>query len=118
MILPSLSSAGPRPAGTGICNSIGAPRIVSMCVVIVSSSFSQEHCHVPFAAPSFRWWDAILSAQAARGVALVTVEPEHGTDGYQHRLPFTEVETADIWAVNSWLRERQASRMSKQPYWA
>jgi len=49
---------------------------------------------------------------------LVTVEPEHGTDGYQHRLPFTQVETADLWAVNSWLREHEAARMAAQPYWA
>ena len=48
----------------------------------------------------------------------MTVEPEHGTDGYQHRLPFTQVETADLWAVNSWIRSHEAARMAKQPYWA
>ena len=63
------------------------------------------------------WWDAILEAQAAAGVAVVTCEPEHGTDGYQHRLPFSNIETADIWEINSWLRQRQAVRMATKSYW-
>ena len=25
------------------------------------------------------WWDTIISTQAAKGVDLITVEPEHGT---------------------------------------
>ena len=29
--------------------------------------------------------------RAAKGVGLMTVEPEHGTDGYQHKLPYTYV---------------------------
>ena len=64
-----------------------------------------------------RWWDAILATQHAAGVDCITVEPEHGTDGYQQRLPFSSVETADIWAVNGWLREHEAARMSQMPYW-
>ncbi|KAL6070903.1 Xylose isomerase [Balamuthia mandrillaris] len=63
------------------------------------------------------WWDQILTTQAAKGMQLMTVEPEHGTDGYQHRLPFTGMETADLWVVNSWIRKRQEERMAKQAYW-
>jgi len=63
------------------------------------------------------WWDEILTAQAAAGTATMTVEPEHGTNGYQQTLPYTGVETADLWAVNGWLRDRQAKRMREQPYW-
>ncbi len=36
-----------------------------------------------------KWWDQIIATQAAKGVGLMTVEPEHGTDGYQHKLPYT-----------------------------
>jgi len=55
-----------------------------------------------------KWWDLLLEAQAEG--SSITVEPEHGTDGYQNRLPFTQVETADLWAVNSWLRNRLEKR--------
>ena len=64
------------------------------------------------------WWDEICAAQAAAGVHVMTVLLEHGTDGYQQMLPFTGVETADLWAVNGWLRDREAARMAKMPYWA
>jgi hypothetical protein len=56
------------------------------------------------------WWRAIEDAQAAAGTPLLTVEPEHGTDGYQQRLPYSTVETACIWTVNAWLRERCEKR--------
>jgi hypothetical protein len=55
-----------------------------------------------------RWWDSILEAQVEG--STITIEPEHGTDGYQQRLPFTQVETADLWAVNSYLRNRLENR--------
>lgn len=38
--------------------------------------------------------------------------------GYQNTLPFSSVETADLWEVNSWLRAHEAVRMAKQDYWA
>ena len=62
------------------------------------------------------WWRAIEDAQAAAGTQLLTVEPEHGTDGYQQRLPYSTVETADIWAVNAWLRERCETRHRAAPW--
>lgn len=77
------------------------------------------------AAPEYRdalkahegWWDAILTKQAQLGKKEMTVEPEHGTDGYQHRLPHTNVECADLWVVNNWIKDTQKKRMSQQPYW-
>jgi hypothetical protein len=64
-----------------------------------------------------KWWDAILSRQEANGVTQMTVEPEHGTDGYQHQMPFTQTEVADLWIVNNWIKDRQIGRMSRLPYW-
>jgi hypothetical protein len=49
------------------------------------------------------WWDAIITKQAELGVTTITLEPEHGTDGYQQRLPFSAIETADIWEINKWM---------------
>ena len=86
-----------------------------------------------------RWWDQILSTAAAQGVPMMTLEPEHGTDGYrasahpappphtrtltpqpaplaEQKLPYTEVETADIWKINSWIRARQEERLLKAPW--
>jgi hypothetical protein len=63
------------------------------------------------------WWDRILATQAHLGKTMMTVEPEHGTDGYQQRLPHTGVETADIWVVNNWVKDRQRARMALQAYW-
>jgi hypothetical protein len=54
--------------------------------------------------------------QAADGLPLITLEPEHGTDGYQQRLPYTRVETADIWEINSWIRARQEARFKSAPW--
>ena len=51
------------------------------------------------------------AAQAEQGNAVMTLEPEHGTDGYQQRLPYTGVETASIWDINSYLRARQEKRL-------
>lgn len=50
-----------------------------------------------------QWWDAIIKKQTELGVATITLEPEHGTDGYQQRLPFSAIETADIWEINKWM---------------
>jgi hypothetical protein len=67
-----------------------------------------------------------------QGVVEMTVEPEHGTNGYQHALPYTEVEVADIWKVhllfrggtlthsllqvNGWIRDRLAKRYSQAKF--
>lgn len=47
----------------------------------------------------------------------MTVEPEHGTNGYQHELPYTRMPVADLWVVNNWIKDTQRERMSKLEYW-
>ena len=56
------------------------------------------------------WWAAIEDAQAAAGTQLLTYEPEHGHDGYQHMLPYSQIETADVWQINAWMRDRGEAR--------
>lgn len=63
-----------------------------------------------------KWWDKILTRQAAKGVKQIYVEPEHGTHGYQQEMPWGG-EVADLWVVNNWMKDRQLSRMSKKSYW-
>lgn len=58
------------------------------------------------------WWDQVIETQASRGVRFVTMEPEHGTDGYQQRLPYTGVEVANLWDVNKFIRDHEAGRLS------
>jgi len=63
------------------------------------------------------WWDRILLKQASLGKKQMTVEPEHGADGYQHLLPYTKMPVGDLWVINNWIKDRQRERMSKQPFW-
>ncbi len=36
--------------------------------------------------------------------------------GYQQKIPYTKMETADLWEINDWIRAREAERMSRQQY--
>ncbi len=56
-----------------------------------------------------RWLTAVVVAGQ--------VEPEHGTNGYQHALPYTKVEVADLWVVNNFIKDREKARMQLLPYW-
>jgi hypothetical protein len=60
------------------------------------------------------WWSAIAAANRAAGEAELTLEPEHGTDGYQQKLPFSDVETADIHAINLWMAKKQVARLTAE----
>lgn len=46
----------------------------------------------------------------------MTIEPEHGTNGYQQETPWG-TENADLWVVNNWIKDHELERMSKQAYW-
>jgi sugar phosphate isomerase/epimerase len=69
------------------------------------------------AAPEFRpaleaherWWRRFWDAQQKRGVAISTMTPEFGPDGYLHCAPFTQTPVADLDEINTWMaaRERQ-----------
>ncbi len=50
-----------------------------------------------------RCWEAIWSAQIARGYNETTMTPEFGPDGYLHHLPFTNAPIADLWDLNRWM---------------
>lgn len=50
-----------------------------------------------------RCWEAIWSAQMARGYQETTMTPEFGPDGYLHHLPFTNAPIADLWDINRWI---------------
>lgn len=50
-----------------------------------------------------RCWEAIWSAQIARGYNETTMTPEFGPDGYLHHLPFTNAPIADLWDLNRWI---------------
>jgi len=50
-----------------------------------------------------RHWETIWHSQRARGLAVTTLTPEFGPDGYLHHLPFTDVPVADLWGLNAWM---------------
>jgi len=99
-------------------------------------SFHTKHIHarvgyeqgpqVPHpAAPEYRkalelhelWWDSILEVQAKLGLTQITIEPEHGTNGYQHLLPFTKMPVGDLWEINNWIKDHESKRIGKKYQW-
>jgi sugar phosphate isomerase/epimerase len=54
-----------------------------------------------------RWWRQIWEHQRARGVAVSTMTPEFGPDGYLHCLPFTGAPVADLREINACMAARQ-----------
>jgi sugar phosphate isomerase/epimerase len=59
-----------------------------------------------------RWWTQIWRSQHARGMAVTTLTPEFGPDGYLHQLPFTGTPVADLIEINRWIAERQKRRFA------
>jgi hypothetical protein len=57
-----------------------------------------------------RWWQQIWHSQLARGMAVSTLTPEFGPDGYLHALPFSGVPVANLEQINAWMAERQKQR--------
>jgi sugar phosphate isomerase/epimerase len=54
-----------------------------------------------------RWWRSIWQAQTQRGIAVSTMTPEFGPDGYLHCAPFTQTPVADLDEINAWMAERE-----------
>jgi hypothetical protein len=65
-----------------------------------------------FAEAHERWWMRIWRAQAARDVAVSTMTPEFGPDGYLHCAPFTAAPVADLEEINAWMAARQRERFA------
>jgi sugar phosphate isomerase/epimerase len=72
------------------------------------------------AAPEFRpaleaherWWRRIWRAQIQRGMAVTTMTPEFGPDGYLQCAPFTQVPVADLDEINTWMAGRQREQFA------
>lgn len=47
-------------------------------------------------------------------VSTHRVHPHSAATGYQHKLPYTEVEVADIWTINSWIRKHEIARLTRE----
>lgn len=67
-----------------------------------------------------RWWRMIWQAQAHRGVAISTMTPEFGLDGYLQCAPFTQTPVADLVEINAWMagREREQFARGKSAHFA
>jgi hypothetical protein len=55
------------------------------------------------------WWSAIWQ----RDLALHTLTPEFGPDGYLHQLPYTRAPVADLAELNTWMAARQRARFGR-----
>ncbi|MGM0450702.1 MAG: sugar phosphate isomerase/epimerase family protein [Pseudomonadota bacterium] len=72
------------------------------------------------AAPEYRYcleahqqcWEVFWEAARARGDAFVTMTPEFGSDGYLHRLPFTDTPVADLWEINHWMADTERAHFA------
>lgn len=59
------------------------------------------------------WWTQIWRAQRERGVAVSTITPEFGPDGYLHHIPFTDEPVADLFTINCWMAARERQRFAE-----
>ncbi|HSI15419.1 MAG TPA: TIM barrel protein [Chthoniobacter sp.] len=60
-----------------------------------------------------RWWRRIWKAQAQRGVAISTMTPEFGPDGYLQCAPFTQTPVADLVEINAWMAQREREQFAR-----
>eukprot|EP00052_Salpingoeca_macrocollata_P033841 m.9731 g.9731 ORF g.9731 m.9731 type:complete len:308 (-) comp5631_c1_seq1:51-974(-) len=97
-------------------------QIAHSCHLIHARVGYAEGPQVPHpAAPEYRaeleahmqWWETLWTAINARGDKQLYVEPEHGPAPYQHSLPYTGCEVADVWQVNSWVGKHVAQRYAE-----
>ncbi|HZF02426.1 MAG TPA: sugar phosphate isomerase/epimerase [Methylomirabilota bacterium] len=59
------------------------------------------------------WWTQVWRNQMARGVAVSTMTPEFGPDGYLQCQPFTGEPVADLLEINRWMAKRERERFEK-----
>lgn len=52
-------------------------------------------------------WEVFWKAQQQNAMAVTTMTPEFGPDGYLHTLPFTKAPVADLWEINRWMAETE-----------
>lgn len=51
----------------------------------------------------WKWWTALFSGMAERGMDIVTLTPESGPDGYLQAAPFTQMPVGDLAEINTWM---------------
>lgn len=61
-----------------------------------------------------KWWEEIWDAQAAAGVEVSTLTPEHGPAAYQPTVPYTRVPLTDIGEVNHWIALRLVKKFEEK----
>lgn len=61
-----------------------------------------------------RWWRLIWQAQAQRGLAVSTMTPEFGPDGYLQCAPFTQTPVADLVEINAWMAQRERQQFARE----
>ena len=102
------------------------PEIIALCAERAHHIHARvgydQGAQVPHpAAPEYRvaleahenWWSQIWRSQLARGMAVSTMTPEFGPDGYLHCLPFTGEPVADLGQINRWMADRQRGRFTE-----
>ncbi|MEJ2564884.1 MAG: hypothetical protein P8Z00_21985 [Anaerolineales bacterium] len=60
-----------------------------------------------------RWWETLWRAQWRHGLAVTTMTPEFGPDGYLHLLPYTQTPVADLWEINRWMAATEKQHFFK-----
>lgn len=60
------------------------------------------------------WWQAIWTAQRARGETVATFTPEFGPPGYQHTLPYTRQPIADLWGMCGYMAQRTREQWAQR----
>mmetsp|Transcript_1722 Transcript_1722/g.1963 ORF Transcript_1722/g.1963 Transcript_1722/m.1963 type:complete len:170 (-) Transcript_1722:1582-2091(-) len=61
-----------------------------------------------------KWWAAIWENQAKRGFCQSWNEPEHGPPPYLQVLPYTQQPVADLWNINTSVRNLLKDRFEKK----
>ncbi len=68
--------------------------------------------HEPDLQAHLDWWNVLAETAEEAGRQTFTITPEFGTDGYLHRLPFTQAPVADLWETNVWIKRFLAENLS------
>jgi len=59
-----------------------------------------------------RWWEQVWGAQRARGLAVTTMTPEFGPNGYLQRAPFGGPPAGDLWEINRWMADTERAHFA------
>lgn len=60
-----------------------------------------------------QWWQAIWALQREQGIAVTSMTPEFGPDGYLQARPFSGEPVADLRELNCWMAAQQRDDFSR-----